>query len=329
MNRILYIHSGNEDEIINLYFQPNSVTLRTFILVDTLNDYEKIYRRKQKHKDRNKPSNNTEEQDDDSKIILDEYNNKVNNAISTQELVKSNKQLQGRFVRLDGHIYLVVKQSSYLVDPTCWQPYSEVCMSLMKTTRLDPEYHNIVFFDRNSQTYLGREDFSQYHKKFKISNSYIAFRWYVLPGTSLLTAPVIVDTYQKIITNLNLNSEIEIKGNGILTQEQRTIINEKIRNFKRFWIPQVVLEGPDKIHSNATVTIKVKCLHQGGELCHDTHEYEVDMISGYAPIKRVVVINGKGEFRVMALGLLKDEYLRFKINDKYWTNKAEKNIKVY
>ena len=231
MKKGLYIHSANEIDVINLYFTADTVTLRTFQKINSaqeMNAIEKrrnigvdmaeVYRQSQRNneQDRNRPQQ--EGQGDENREanrqaeveeIAKRFDTVRKSALSQTALIKDAANLQGKYVLIDKNLYRVAKQTTFRLDKQIWSPYSEVCMSLMKNSGRYPERHLLAFFDRNAQTINGHESFSQFHKKFRLSDSYIAFRWIVLPGASLLTAPVIASPIQRLITNLDLGEEVK------------------------------------------------------------------------------------------------------------------------
>lgn len=348
MRKGIYVHGGNTADVINLYFDKDAVTLRTFIRVRNGRELDILKRRNLEGQDitsilaqqsenpaiqfadvqgegENSPLSQREMQE---KALKAKFDLAKASALNSTDLTKSAKNLEGRIVNIDGNYFIICKQTTFFIEPNLWEPYSEVCMTLMKNPGRFPDRHLVAFFDRNAHTYNGREEFHQFHTKFKLSDSYIAFRWFVLPGTNLLTAPVICNPIPKLITNLDMGSEVITGSGGIETKEQRKRVNAAVEKFKEYWIPKVQIVGPSQIKADDVAEFELKCVHQDGKVCPDDHEYVLEALSGYAPHRRITVVKGHGKFRIIALGLKAGEKLRFKINDKYWTGRAEKTLTV-
>ena len=56
--------------------------------------------------------------------------------------------------------------------------------------------------------------------------------------------------------------------------------------------------------------------------------YRIEPVDGYAPHRRLSVVNGEGRFRVMALGLEDGETLRVKVANMFQTSIAECSLRV-
>lgn len=341
MKKGIMIHSGNETDVLNLYFTGDTVTVRTFRFIGKPGDLDggpgmrgadrgpRIGLVPMPQSGEQVSAENMKSPEElYEEALKEKFDLAKLGAMPQKVLLEGTKDLTGKFVKIDGQLHQVVKQTTFGLDKQIWKPYSEICMTLMKNVGLYPERHLVAFFDRNTQTINGREDFSQFHKKFRLSDSYVAFRWFVLPGTDMMTAPVIANPSQKLITNLDMGSDIVTGSGGIVTPAQKQRADTAVTLFREYWIPRVVISGPDSIRADGIAEFTVQCFHKGDQPCTDSHEYYLETVSGYAPHKRIQVVRGKGAFRIMALGLRKGETLRFKVNDKYWTGKAEKTLTV-
>lgn len=348
MQKGLYIRSSNDREVINFYFTDYAVTVRTFIHIRSGReleiaqkpnaDFQDVRALFEQNYEESSPGFVFEEGSDQSDSLAKRQEQRKKmwdeklrlaklSALNTKALTESEQNYQGRYVVIDNELYKICKQTKFEMTRKIWEPYSEICMSMMRNPGANPMLHKIAFFDRNANTYNGRESFHQFHMKFQASECYVAFRWFVLPDTTLLTAPVICNLRPKLISNLDVGRVIAV-GDGVLGRVKSDEVDRLIEDFRSYWIPKVVIEGPDTIKANEELTFKVKCIHQGGKLCPHEHEYMVEALSGFAPHRRLQVRNGQGTCRIIALGLKPGETLRFKINDKYWSGRAEKLLKV-
>jgi len=117
------------------------------------------------------------------------------------------------------------------------------------------------------------------------------------------------------------------RGGGYKVRHPFTVIGERKPNEPSPQIfPKVVLEGPENvIATNEPITLNVKVVNGiTGEIdtrCNST--LYIEMVSGYAPITRVNVVNGKGSFRVIPLAMNSGEELKVKIGWRLWPGAAE------
>lgn len=325
MKNGLLIYTGKEQELVNLYFTPDSVTVRTFYAIQNPKDFAS---RGRKNPNRGEDPGITEEEKkkrEEQEVI--QYKKAKLSALPQSVLTKNAKNLIGKCVIVDKELLLVARQKTYFLDKANWKPYNEICMSLKRKNIDTSSADGVSFFDRNAMTINGHENFAQFHRKFRASQGYIPLRWIVLPGTTLLTAPVIANPAQKILSNRDFGEKIVLRDE-LLSKEKLSEVNKKIADFRAYWIPSLKIEGPSTIKADGTVELIVRAFHQGGKVYPDTHEYYIQPVSGYAPNSRVLLTKGVGKFRVMALGLLPGETLRVKVNDQYWTGKAEKTLRV-
>ena len=325
MKNGLLIYTGKEQELVNLFFTPDSVTVRTFYKIQNPKDLAS--RGKNAPNRGENPNISEEEKKKKEQEEIIQYKKAKLSALSQSVLTKDVKNLTGKFVTVNKELLMVARQKTYRLDKACWVPYNEVCMSLKRKNIDTSSSDGISFFDRNAMTINGHENFAQFHKKFRASQGYIPIRWFVLPGTTLLTAPVIANPAQKILSNRDFGEKIVLKEE-VLSKEKLNEVNKKIEGFRSYWLPTLKIEGPDTIKANGTVELTVRAFHQGGKVCPDIHEYYVQPVSGYAPNSRVILHKGVGTFRIMALGLMPGETLRVKVNDQYWSGKAEKTLQV-
>ena len=300
MKRTLYIKNYKEDGFpLNLFFTPDSVTSRGLTPVYPQN------------------------LDSEGKDI--EYEKKKASALKSSLLIRENKDFTGKHFLIDGNLYKVERQTTIKLTKQLWRLNNEVCLAVV-----GQDGANLAFIDRNAQTVNGRETFSQLGKRMAISGARLAYRWVVLPSTNLLTAPVVAEPLGmlKLITNLDLGEPLFTSADMRLTPSQKEKADQISREFFSYWIPTLKVKGPSTIKVGGSAEFSISCTYKNGQLSTQRQEYMIEAISGYAPHTRVTLENGVGKFRVMALGLNKGELMRFKINDRNWTDKAELTLKV-
>lgn len=132
---------------------------------------------------------------------------------------------------------------------------------------------------------------------------------------------------------------------SITTTEDATVITN-VEDLGEVWTAENVMTGAtskwlnlayDLTPSSETVapdgwidfTLKLKD-GKTGELADDVtwDGYIVEAVDGYAPHKRVPIVNGVGHFRACALGLQAGETMRVKINHRFYTSRAEATVQV-
>jgi hypothetical protein len=202
------------------------------------------------------------------------------------------------------------------LDPKSWEPYKEI---YLVGSHRNFKNDAAAFIDKYAETYISKANHNNWNKKNKIAGTFTLFRWIVLPDTNLETAPCFLSQDVNVITNLTFDKEFEY-----VPGEDAAIIYP----WRDYYIPHISIDGPETIRANSTATFNISVTHHEGEPCLDSHTYYVDCIQGYAPNKEVKVVDGKGSLKVMALGLEPGDKLRFKINDRTWTGKAEKILDV-
>lgn len=211
--------------------------------------------------------------------------------------------------------YVVYKQLSVKLPDYLLKPYNAV--SLVSSN------FYASFINQNAKTYISKDSYKSFHSFLKTQKSFIIGRWFILPNTTLLSAPKIICPIKNIITNLNFDQEID--GTS---EESYDSIGNFITNFKNYWIPSIQLTCDDTIQSNQYITFSIKAFHKDNQVCLDEVNYYIEPIQGYTPNKEIKMINGEGVGKIYALGLNPGDKLRFKINSKYWTDLAEKILTV-
>lgn len=124
----------------------------------------------------------------------------------------------------------------------------------------------------------------------------------------------------KIITKLRIDKETTPAG----------FVNDKV-GASRYLNILPRMTAPDHCKPNELVTIHVQ-FYQGNTDNKITgvnwDGLVVEAVDGYAPHKRVKIRDGKGSFKVRALDLEDGDIMRIKLNTKWYTDKAECQIKV-
>lgn len=224
--------------------------------------------------------------------------------------------LEKKYYLYDDNLFIIKKQQEYTIPANMWQNYSQVCLLV------SPLNARAAFINNYAHTYVSKDTFSSFKDQMKVSGSEVLAEWIVLPNTNLLTAPHILRTQNKLITNITCDEIIDY------SDDMQEALSEKAEEFRNYYLPQVTIDGPSEITADSFAEFTVNCTHSTAEHEAVEHEYEVQCIQGYAPNTRVTVKDGKGSFKIYATGLVKGDTLRFKINDKFWTDKAEKTLTV-
>jgi hypothetical protein len=236
----------------------------------------------------------------------------------TKDSLNSHENLKGKLFKLSRDplaFFECFHDSTIELNPISWQPYKEIY--LLATTR--PSANQVCFVDKHADTYISKMGHNTWHKRNRLTGAFALVRWLVLPGTDLETAPHLILEDLNLITNLSVDKSFKSSK-----ENDKVIIN----SWRDYHLPMISIDGPDTIKANSTETFNISVTHHEGEPCLDSHTYYVDCIQGYAPNKEVNVVDGKGSLKVMALGLEPGDKLRFKINDRTWTGKAEKILDV-
>ncbi len=94
-------------------------------------------------------------------------------------------------------------------------------------------------------------------------------------------------------------------------------------------LPSLKLTGPATIAANGIATVDVAVVDKTGTVIADAAcELPLEAVSGYLPKARVVIANGSGSFRVMALGLEAGDTVRVKAGLGLFTGLADISIPV-
>lgn len=159
------------------------------------------------------------------------------------------------------------------------------------------------------------KDFTNILRSFADMGAFL--RFYPLKNQNFLSSPcqLYCDSPESLITNLNFDSVVE-KNNS-----------EIINNFYNSVTPQVLIKGPSFIKEDSTENLEVEVLLDG-ELLQEDLTLKVECVDGYAPHTRIDTHQGKGNFTVTALGLKSGDSMRIKLNDGFYTSKAEHIFKV-
>lgn len=191
-----------------------------------------------------------------------------------------------------------------------------ICVpSIQAVSYKSPEISCISLYPQTYTTKASVKDFTNYLRSFTNMGAFLRF----IPQNSqnFLTSPcqLLCDSQDSLVTNLSFSD--------ITTKEDI----EKINAFYNSHITQVTIKGSSSIHSNQSEILDVEVL-VNGEFLQEPLTLKVECVDGYAPHTRVEIVNGKGQFKVTALGLNSGETMRIKLNDGYFTSKAEHIFEV-
>lgn len=169
-----------------------------------------------------------------------------------------------------------------------------------------------------SETYATKNSFGEFADNIRAFTGYGAFLYFFpLKDQNFLTSScrLICNTPETLITNLNF------------TETAARTDTHLINLFYNKVGTQTTIKGSDTISSNGSETLEVEVSHEG-TLLSEPLILKVECVDGYAPHQRVEIVDGKGSFKVTALGLEPGETMRVKLNDDCYTSKAEHIFKV-
>lgn len=132
---------------------------------------------------------------------------------------------------------------------------------------------------------------------------------------SITTAPGV-----KIVTNLESLGEIW-RAEHVMQGGKSGWLNLAFR-----LTPDAKTVAPDAWMNYTVEVLDGKTLDVAEDVTCDC--FIVDAVDGYAPHKRVNIVNGIGTFRVKALGLEHGEKMRVKLDQRFYTSRAESVIDV-
>lgn len=241
-----------------------------------------------------------------------------NNLLDVSSLYTQN-DLTGYYFKLnqeENTYFKCVYTKTITLDLNIWKPYREIYL----VYTLHPDRRDSAcFIDKYSDSFISKVNHNTWNKKIKVTGAATLMKWIVLPDTNLETAPCFMSNDVNVITNINFDKAWEY-----IPGEDKPIIDA----WKDYYIPKVHITGPSEIKENSTESFEISVTHHEDEPCLDSHTYYVECMQGYAPNREIKVVDGRGTFKIMALGLNPGETLRFKINDRVWSDKAEKVLNV-
>lgn len=190
----------------------------------------------------------------------------------------------------------------------------QVCLIAVPSTKsISYKVSEIYPINLYASTYTSKNAANIFSNELKSSSDIGAcIRLYPTNSDNLLTADCILYCYSKenLITNLNFSNYIDKHD-----QEALDLFYNKVNT-------NIVIKGNTNIQSNSTEILNVEVL-RNGILIEDPITLKLECVDGYAPHQRVEIINGRGSFKVTALGLVAGETMRIKLNDGFFTAKAE------
>lgn len=93
-------------------------------------------------------------------------------------------------------------------------------------------------------------------------------------------------------------------------------------------MPRLTLSGPDTVKADDKAVLDIELVDAAGNLIERDVEVYLEAVSGYLPTKRVQLVKGKGQARVVALGLDAGEAIRVKAGFRFWTGDADHELEV-
>lgn len=237
------------------------------------------------------------------------------------------------FVNEQGEMYSInyqtfIKRS----DVREWVPYAEVALyiSASNKTRTKPsyaQYKKMLSFDRIPRTYLNKKLSENSRRSFFYNHAIETQLTRVIDfvvykdGLDFDSCPMCIFYNKLLYTNVN----IEYTGNWFSANEGEISDTEwRTETFSpKFKFDDSVTEIP----ADGRITLDVELYNNAGLPVND-RSFTLEAISGYLPHKRLNIVNGKGSFDVIALGMKAGDELRIKINDRFFTSRGEKILTV-
>lgn len=169
-----------------------------------------------------------------------------------------------------------------------------------------------------SSTYTSKKSFADFSNDLRaFTNFGSVLYFFPSKDTNFLTSScrLICNTPETLITNLEF------------TETAAKTDKQKIQDFYNKVTTFVYIKGSSTISANGSEILNVEVL-QDGTFIEDPLTLKIECVDGYAPHQRVDIVNGKGSFKVTALGLNPGEQMRVKLNDGFFTSKAEHIFEV-
>ena len=217
--------------------------------------------------------------------------------------------------------YIITYEQSFSIDDIIeWDTNTEICVRIGHIV----DEKALVIYDRLTHTHYIKHDNtnarmiydSRYNNETFVSVC-VAFSVYDRT-LNFLSCPKSVKCNQLIISNIDFGVEMNA------TDEERELKELQWYNDNNLTLELV---GSDTIESEGSETMMLRVL-KDNVLYNINHEYNIEMIDGYCPYTRCRVVNGTGQFNITALGLCSGETMSIKINDGFYTSRAEKTLNV-
>ena len=232
----------------------------------------------------------------------------------------TNNDLKGGVLAYEDKLYQCTYNKLCTVNANVLEPYRELFACNTQNAGLNTMISDRMFFaDRLGETYFSKYLAADWGKHLRVFGARWLYRWIIQPNTDLTTAPVVATVNRRLITNLEFDQTYTLEDINFY---------DVVHPWAMAGRPILKIEGSDTIEENGFADFTVKAYNSDGSANTDSHLYLVDCKQGYAPNKELQVTNGEGTVRIMALGLHAGDTLRFKINDKVWTDYAEKTVTV-
>lgn len=231
----------------------------------------------------------------------------------------TNDDLRGGKLSYNGKSYICIYNKVAECCEYLFDSYREVyaCYALPISESFSQQ-DKMFFADRLGETFFSKGKNKHWSKHIKATRCQYLYRFLFEPGKDLTNAAVVCMQDYPLLTNIEFDISKEYY------YEHLDLLDPWAAAHK----PVVSIEGPDTIAPNETATFTLNITKSDGSQNLDDYVYEIECKQGYAPNTEVKVVDGKGTFKIMALGLEEGETLRFKINDKVWTSYAEKQLTV-
>lgn len=180
------------------------------------------------------------------------------------------------------------------------------CSSHIVHLSTDTINSNYEFVNRDAITYSSKGN-AQY-----FSNVYNPFVFWM-------------DNVYKDSNFLEMKYTVYISENCYFSSNVSVIENKE--GLSKYWLPTLMINGPDFIKVNETVELTLISSHEN-KLTNKPIIYYLEALSGYINKKKIIVENGKATFKVKASELDPGEIMEIKAGYKFRSSVVQKIITV-
>ena len=249
-----------------------------------------------------------------------ETNEWGNEETITEDQLWTNENLKTKNFVYEGKNYGCTYNMYCSLNSAMMEPYREITAVITQSAMEDRTRNDRMFFaDRLGDTYHSKIRAGDYARMLRVFGGRWLYQFIIQPGTDLTTAPVLALETRRFLTNIKFDESYVM---------EEIDFAKIVKPWRQSTRPKLQITGPDTIEPNGTAEYSIQAYNSDGSLNTDNHTYYIDMKQGYAPKSEIEVKQGVGKFKIIALGLESGDNIRFKINDKVWTDYGEKTVNV-